>query len=302
MLPSNVAVPRLLLFFAVSWPTLVAQEPIFRWVNPLPESTPEQVRHGTFYSKVNQAEVGYAIYLPPEYDAPSEAERRYPVIYFLHGGTPGGEHKYVRLASCFEQAIEQGSAPPMIYVFVNGGRLSHYDHGGSFGETAFVKELIPYIDLTHRTIACREARGIEGYSMGGRGAARIMFKHPQLFVSGAAISGGHQHEKRISDNNGVESEGVVIDPPWNNSWDLAERYAARHGAPELRILVAVGTDDRNLEANLAWMAHLDSLGIGFERQLLEGVPHGGLRAYDQAADDFMRFHAQVFREALGKSW
>ncbi|MCP5118544.1 MAG: prolyl oligopeptidase family serine peptidase [bacterium] len=293
---------RLPLLLAVFLPALVAQEPSFRWVNTLPESAPEQVRHGSFYSEANKAEVGYAIYLPPDYYATSKLDRRYPVVYYLHGGRPGGEHKYVLLASFFEPAMQDGRVPPMIYVFVNGGRLSHYDHEGSLGETAFVEELIPHIDSTYRTIARREARGLEGYSYGGRGAARIMFKHPELFISAASISGGHQHEKRISENDGVESEEVVIDPPWNNSWDLARHYAAREDVPGLHILVAVGTDDRNYEANLDWMDHLNSLGIDFEKLILDGVPHGAVRAYKEAVDDFMRFHAEAFQEALGEDW
>ena len=95
--------------------------------------------------------------------------------------------------------------------------MSHYDYKKWLGETAFVKELIPHIDQTYRTIADRSGRGLEGFSQGGRGTARIMFRYPELFDSAAPMGGGHQHEKRISENNGRESKNLVFDPPDNNT-------------------------------------------------------------------------------------
>ena len=43
---------------------------------------------GTFRSKAVEAEVGYYYYLPPRYE--SDKDKRYPVIYWLHGlnGSP----------------------------------------------------------------------------------------------------------------------------------------------------------------------------------------------------------------------
>ncbi|MEZ5361711.1 MAG: hypothetical protein R2748_05035 [Bryobacterales bacterium] len=72
----------------------------------------------------------------------------------------------------------------MIYVFVNGGKLSHYDQG-SLGETAFVQEADPArrqdLPDDRRTQRPRRRR-----PQGGRGTARYLFKHRDLFVSAAA--------------------------------------------------------------------------------------------------------------------
>ena len=76
------------------------------------------------------------------------------------------------------EAIDKGLILPAIFVFVNGGPVSHHDYPVSSrisklapakGNTAFVKELIPHIDKTYRTIAERKGRVLEGYSQGGRG-------------------------------------------------------------------------------------------------------------------------------------
>jgi endo-1,4-beta-xylanase len=271
------------------------KEVTFRWVNKLPAERTPLLRHGTFRSEANQAEVGYYIYLPPGYDAAANAARRYPVIYYLHGGRPGGEHKSVGMAGVFDAAIKAGRVAPMIYVFVNGGEMSHYDFPSrkSHGETALVKELIPHIDATYRTLARREGRGIEGFSQGGRGTARIMFKFPELFCSAAPMGGGHQHEKHAAENRGRETSGIQFEPG-NNTYDLARSYARRMKEFPLRILVGVGKQDMNYEANLDWMKYLESLGIPFEKAIAGDAPHSAAECYRNLGDRVMKFHAENF--------
>ena len=47
---------------------------------------------------------------------------------------------------------------------------------------------MPFIERTYRVRAGRAARGITGFSMGGYGALRIAFAHPELFGSVSAHS------------------------------------------------------------------------------------------------------------------
>jgi endo-1,4-beta-xylanase len=268
----------------------------FRWVNPPRGALPDGVRHATFRSRKHRCEVGYCVYLPPDYAASS---RRYPVVYYLHGGRPGGETKSIGIARFVDRAIRDGKAPPMIYVFNNGGAVSHYDYPAyrSFGETALIRELIPHVDATYRTIGRREARGIEGFSQGGRGTARLMFKYPELFSSAAPMGGGHQHEKHIRDHGGLEDgEPGYRFPPRHNTYDLAAAYAKKNRA--VRILVVVGTKDFNYEANLEWMRHLDSLGIPYRRILVPDVPHNAMQVYERTGSAGVEFHGANFREAM----
>jgi endo-1,4-beta-xylanase len=247
-----------------------------------------------FRSAANNVDVGYCIYLPPGYDDPANKDRRYPVIYWLHGGRPGGETKGISLTPHFDSAMRKADIPPMIYVFPNGGAVSHYDYPKlkSLGETAFIRELIPHIDKTYRTIASREGRALEGFSQGGRGTARYMFKYPELFCSAAPMGGGHQHEKRISENNG--DEGAYQFEPKNNTYDLARKFAAESKLP-LRILVAVGTNDMNYQANLDWIEHLRALKIPFEQRIVKGAPHSAATIYNRAGLEIMKFHAESFK-------
>ena len=272
------------------------QKAAFRWVNPLPGDTHPRVQHKTFHSRIQNTEVGYAVYLPEQYDPPGQASQRYPVVYYLHGGRPGGENKSVRLATQMDSHIRSGAVPPMIYVFVNGGMVSHYDYPQeqSFGERVFLEELIPHIDSTYRTIAAKKGRGLEGFSQGGRGTARIALKRPDLFCSAAPMGGGHQHEKYVSENQGKEDgpEGYEFEPS-NNTWDIAAAYSKRKG-DKVDLLVVVGTKDFNYEANLEWMAHLTKLGIPYEKIIVPEVPHNAGLVYEKVGLRAMQFHSACF--------
>ncbi len=274
------------------------KQPPFSWVNPIKGTPPVGVEHHTFESPSMKCDVGYCIYLPPGYI--EEKERRYPVVFYLHGGRPGSETKSISLTPLIHAQIENGTIAPMIYVFVNGGFVSHYNYPekNSMGEDVFVKELIPHIDATYRTIARREARGLEGFSQGGRGTARIMFKHPDLFSSCAPGGGGHATEKRISEENGRESENLVFAPGYN-TYDLARLYA-RDPMPPISILVYVGDKGFNYENNLAYMEFLTSLKIPHQHLIVPGAPHSAKIIYEKKATAIMKFHEGNFMKSIGR--
>lgn len=264
----------------------------FRWVNPLPEGQYPHLRHSTFKSPSMRREVGYAIYLPPGYDEGANREERYPVVYYLHGGRPGGEDKAVRISNFVHEAQSAGKIPPTIYVWVNGGAVSHYNYPqmDSMGEDVFIHELIPHVDSTYRTIADRTGRGLEGFSQGGRGTTRIMFRHPELFISAAPGGPGYETERRISESGGRESDSLLFARGYN-TWDLAREYAA-NPRPRLNILIHVGTAGFNYTATLEYMGFLYALGIPFERVIVPDVPHSAAQIYEKAGMEIMAFHAK----------
>jgi enterochelin esterase-like enzyme len=276
-------------------PQAAAKPKEFHWVTPKPKTGTPGLNHAVFDSPSNGQKVGYYVDLPPGYDDPKNAQRRYPVVYALHGGRPGGEDKYLSIVPVVHEAMTAGKVPPAIYVFPNGGVVSHYDYPKlkAFGETAFIKELIPHVDRTYRTIASREGRAIEGFSQGGRATARDMFKYPELFCSAAPMGGGHQYEKHIAENGG--DEGAYQFEPGNNTYDLAERYS-KSSHPWVRILVVVGDQDANYQPNLEWTLHLQKLGITYRKRILPGVPHSQKLVYEQAGLEIMKFHADNFAE------
>lgn len=303
LLPALCFALAVALAAALASPAALAQQqkgkkkpPPFAWNNPPAEGLaqrlglPSGLRHATFPSPSMGLEVGYFIYLPPGYE--EAADRAYPVVFHLHGGRPGSETKSIRLSSFVDKAIAAGTIQPTIYVFPNGGPMSWYNYPqveNGAGEDVFVKELIPHIRKTYRT---REL-AIEGFSQGGRGTTRILFRHPELFVSAAPGGSGYEPEKRIQENDGAESEKIVFAKGYN-AWDLADAYARREDRDRLPILLWVGTKGFNYEFNLKFSENLDSLGIPHEMLVVEGIDHSALRIYEKQGDALMKFHQRHF--------
>jgi endo-1,4-beta-xylanase len=277
----------------------VAEQP-FSWVSPTQnaawakKSLPATVKHATFKSASMGVDVGYYVYLPPGYET---SQVKYPVVYHLHGGRPGGESKAVLLASYVDAAIQKGTIKPTIYVFPNGGPVSWYDMPEmkqGMGESVFVKELVPHIDATYRTWGTREGRALEGYSQGGRGTTRIMFKHPELFLSVAPGGSGYGPEKHIQENNGYENDTLRFLPLGYNTWDLAKAFADRKDRPTMNILVWDGTKCFNYEHNKQFSAYLKELNIAHEFLSIPDVPHTATGSYDVKGDDIMQHHQKTF--------
>ena len=279
-----------------------------KWVNP-PANPPSGVRHATFHSACMDTLVGYNIYLPPAYDA--QPEHRFPVVYFLHGSA-GNESRSIQLAEFLDAAIEAAEVPPMLMVFANGGRNSGYIDsidGTVRPETMIVKELIPHVDATYRTIAKRSGRALQGFSMGGGGSLRIAAKHPSLFSSVVVYGAGgvraFDHMPTVDEiANVAQAErklyvrkillGEKLDY-WRQtgSWYLLERNRDRI-AGRLPIRIVIGTEDFSLAGAKVARDRLEELGIAFEFELVHGVAHNIYKLYDHAGLKGLQLHAQQF--------
>jgi enterochelin esterase-like enzyme len=127
------------------------------------------------------------VFLPPSYAA--DKNRRYPVVYALHGYSIGAEQwsHEIHVPQTIEGAFAQG-ATDMIVVLPdsktlhNGSMYSSSVTTGDF-EQFIAHDVVAYIDAHYRTIPDRMSRGLVGHSMGGYGASRIGMKHPDVFGS-----------------------------------------------------------------------------------------------------------------------
>jgi enterochelin esterase-like enzyme len=127
------------------------------------------------------------VFLPPSYTA--SPNRRYPVVYALHGYSIGAEQwtHEIRVPQTIEGAFALG-AQEMIVVLPdsktihNGSMYSSSVTTGDF-EQYVAHDVVAFIDAHYRTIPNRASRGLVGHSMGGYGASRIGMKHPDVFGS-----------------------------------------------------------------------------------------------------------------------
>jgi len=241
-------------------------------------------------------DVGYYVYLPDGYDAKKNESKKYPVVYHLHGGRPGSESKTVSLATFIDKAMQNGKIQHTIYVFPNGGPVSWYNYPqvkNGQGEDVFIKQMIPHVDATYRTFGTRAKRGIQGFSQGGRGTTRIIFKYPELFGSTAPGGSGYEPEERIRDNDGAESDRIRFAPGYD-AWSLAKAYAKRKNAPPLKPLIWVGAKGFNYEYNLKFMKYLDGLEIPYKKLIVPDAPHSTKIIYEKSGIELMQFHDRNF--------
>lgn len=125
------------------------------------------------------------VVLPPSYG--KSAQRRYPVVYALHGYSIGAEQwiKEIHVPQVIEGALGKG-AKEMIVVFPdsktvhNGSMYSSSATTGDF-ERFIAEDVVRYVDANYLTLADRRSRGLVGHSMGGYGASRIGMKHADVF-------------------------------------------------------------------------------------------------------------------------
>ena len=138
-----------------------------------------------------------SIYLPPSYK--TEKNRRYPVVYMLHGFTDndaqwfGVVKHWINLPDVINKSLADGKTREMIVVMPNGYtrfKGSMYSNSVTVGdwETFVTKELVSYVDANYRTLTQPESRGLAGHSMGGYGTMRLGMKSVDIFSSIYALS------------------------------------------------------------------------------------------------------------------
>src|SRR5215472_12900146 len=160
----------------------------------VPGAKPVAVEHIKIYGKALEGNLegdavdrDAVVFLPPSYA--TDKNRRYPVVYALHGYSIGAEQwsKEIHAPQTIEGALAQG-AQEMIVVLPdsktmhNGSMYSSSVTTGDF-ERYIAHDVVAYMDAHYRTIPERSSRGLVGHSMGGYGASRIGMKHSDVFGS-----------------------------------------------------------------------------------------------------------------------
>jgi S-formylglutathione hydrolase FrmB len=133
--------------------------------------------------------VHYCVLLPPTYD--STPAKHYPILYFLHGL---GENEQTLFKTGGWNLIEDlrqqhkigdflmvtPEAKASFYVNSADGKVRYSDF--------FLQEFVPYIETKYRIRREPKSRAITGISMGGYGALRFAFAHPEMFSAVSAQS------------------------------------------------------------------------------------------------------------------
>lgn len=169
------------------------------------------------------------VYTPHSYDTSSSS---FPVLYLLHG-SGGDEDSWLtcgRVAQILDNLINKGLCKPMIVVMPNGNatlaaapgkdpknlniKPSSNNVSSMYGviESAFVKDIVTYIDKNYRTIKKKNARAIAGLSLGGLHTLYTSLNNPNTFDYIGLFSA--QTTNALSDNKINNIRG--INKTWKN--------------------------------------------------------------------------------------
>jgi enterochelin esterase-like enzyme len=130
-----------------------------------------------------------SVYLPPTYGA--DQNRRFPVVYLLHG-FGGGENSFLEQVAQLKESADRLSAAQGFSEFIVVTPNAQTLHGNSLyssspttgdWERFIAEDLVAYIDSHYRTLPARLSRGLAGHSAGGYGALRIGMKRSDVFSS-----------------------------------------------------------------------------------------------------------------------
>ena len=151
------------------------------------------------------------VYLPPSYEF---TEKRYPVIYVLHGFGGDSNSLTRKMKSAMDRMILSEEIQEAIAVFVDGSNRfggSQYLSSPTIGdyETYIRRDLVNFIDKQYRTIAHRDSRGITGFSMGAYGSMHLSLKYPEVFGVVVAQAGTYNFDDDLI-RSFTEKGGVAI--------------------------------------------------------------------------------------------
>jgi len=188
-------------------------------------------------SRILHRSVRYCVMLPPNY---AKEAKKYPVLYFLHGL---GENEQALMRSGGWGLIEDLQRAHKVGDFImvapegRGGFFINSADGKNLYNDFLRQEFFPGIEAHYRIIRSRESRGVTGLSMGGYGALRLAFAHPELFGSVSAqspalitetptqLNADLQHAGPLADLLGLVFGNPIDVPHWkqNNPFNLARK-------------------------------------------------------------------------------
>jgi enterochelin esterase-like enzyme len=203
------------------------------------------------------------VYTPPGYE---KGTGKYPVFYLLHGGgdDDSGWNTIGRSGFILDNLIAAGKAKPMLVVMPNGSMPLPPQTGMPDGQTMnrvrdlfageLLKDVLPTVEKTYRTLTTPQSRAIAGLSMGGFQTLDVTLSHPELFNYVGVFSSGFFGA--AIDEAETKYAKALNDPSFNKGKKL--------------FWISIGKDDFVMESNKKTLALLDKHQIKYQYKETEG--------------------------------
>jgi S-formylglutathione hydrolase FrmB len=274
-------------------------------------SAQSRIDCGALNSRILNQVVRYCVYLPAGYDAGAAEHpaRRYPALYFLHGL---GDNEQTLFNSggwtLVDDLRNQHKMGDFLIVAPEGRRTFYINSADGLVRynDFFLQEFIPHVEGKYRIHSGRAGRAISGISMGGYGALRFAFAHPELFSAVSAQSAALITESPQALDSASQTGaplagllGAVFGKPinvahWNANSPLV---LAKRNAPALRktaIYFNCGQDDNyGFEKGAAALhEELQKEGVKHEYHAYPG--DHSLTYFLSHFAEVMEFHSKAF--------
>ena len=258
------------------------------WANTITPATDGASRE-LFYSQAANQQVSYEIWLPPSYD-PSNPDIRFPTVYWLHG-IGGNQDSGSKFWSRIDTALADDLAPEMIVVGINGLCNKMYMNSWTkvWPVESMILDVVRDVDARFHTHAYRDARALEGFSMGAFGSIKLGWKYPEMFGLVSSFGG-----PLFTDVTGLEASLTIQNENiYPDLFDASEQFFNDENLK--RFLQTNQESIRNQSIRLTYgeldvldariytpIAHslLDDLNITHEFTLIDDARHLTVEQYD----------------------
>jgi S-formylglutathione hydrolase FrmB len=240
----------------------------------------------------------YETLLPRDY---FKSNKRYPVLYLLHG-LFGHHDDWITRTNLAEYA----AGYDLIIVTPEGNDSWYIDSATVASdkyESYILRELIPDVDARYRTIKDRRARGVAGLSMGGYGALKYGLKHPDYFAFAGSMSGALDPANRNEEHPGFAwdvlrpSITAAFGPPnsparqANDLHQIARNLTAANIASLPYLYFDCGLEDGFLPTNRELAEILIAKKIPHQYRQLPGGHNWGY--WDRQVREVLRVYADL---------
>jgi len=276
-----------------------------------PAAAQSRIDCSALNSHILKEVVHYCVYLPAGYDsgAPQHPARRYPVLYFLHGL---GDNEQTLFSgggwSLFDDLRKQHKMGDFLIATPEGRRSFYINSadGSVRYSDFFLQEFLPHIEGKYRVLPGRTGRAISGISMGGYGALRFAFAHPELFSAVSAQSAALITESPQTLDSALQSESPLVGllgsvfgkpinvPHWNDNspFVLAQRNVA--SLRKTAIYFNCGEDDNYGFEKGAAALHDELKKEGVKHKYHAYPGDHSLTYFLSHFDEVMEFHSRAF--------
>ena len=262
-------------------------------------------------SRILKRAVRYCVYLPSGYDAGAAQHpaRRYPILYFLHGLGDNEQTLFNSGGWTLLDDLRHQQKMGDFLIVAPDGRRSFYINsadGSVLYSDFFLKEFMPHIEHKYSVRPGRAGRAISGISMGGYGALRFAFAHPELFsavsAQSAALIAESPHELDNAGKAGVpllSVLGPVFGKPinvahWNENNPLLLAKRNEVALRKMSIYFNCGQDDNYGFEKGAALLH-DELMKEHVKHEYHAYPGDHSFTYFMSHfAEVMEFHSQAF--------